>query len=99
MFIYSKFPSKLLEIFYKISVCSVPYILRSFTFLCATVCKFEIFGASLISSFRLSTETLERFSLLATGDLQIAESLECFGYPPVAWFVLQLVISTSELET
>ena len=74
-----KLPSKLLEIFYKISVCSVPYILRSFTFLYATVCKFEIFGASLISSFRLSTETVERFSLLATGDLQIAESFECFG--------------------
>ena len=51
--------SKLLEIFYKFRLCSVPYILHSFTLFYVTMCKFEIFEVSLISSYRLLTETLE----------------------------------------
>ena len=74
-----KFPSKLLEIFYKISLWSAPYIFRSFTLLYVTMCEFEIFEVSLISSYRLLTETLEIFSLPVSDDLRIAESLECVG--------------------
>jgi hypothetical protein len=88
----SKLPSKLLEIFYKISVCSVPYILRSFTLLYVSMCKFELLGISLISSFRLSTETLERFSFPVSGDF-----LERIGDSLTAWFILCLVISSSDL--